>query len=186
MIPSRSYHQVASGFPMISLMLSSSRSGSIGRRNGSINSKLMKMSSYGKTGLSGRFLPGILVLRAGLLGPIELEDRADADLPDAPFEVGILDRDFATAQFAFDLDMGAFGQRGGELGELAEDHTAMPFGLCDILAALLVLVRGLGCERKCREAAVIGVTNFCVTAEESPWPRAATVDDEKAVERALQ
>src|SRR5690242_8738649 len=43
----------------------------------------------------------------------------------------------------------------------------MPFGLRDVLAALLVLVGGLGCERKCREAAVIGVANFCVAAEES-------------------
>ncbi len=63
--------------------------------------------------------------------------------------------------------MCAFGQCGGELGKLAEDYAAMPFGLCDVLAALLVLVGGLGCERKCREAAVIGVANFCVTAEES-------------------
>src|SRR5580692_8153899 len=39
MMPSRSYHHEASGLPMISLILSSSSSGSIGRRNGIISSK---------------------------------------------------------------------------------------------------------------------------------------------------
>src|SRR5882672_1369283 len=46
MIPSRSYHHEASGLPMISLMLLSSSSGSIGRRNGRINSKLI-LESHG-------------------------------------------------------------------------------------------------------------------------------------------
>ena len=50
MIPSRSYHHEASGLPMISLMLSSSSSGSMGRRNGRINSKLM-------AGISQRWKP---------------------------------------------------------------------------------------------------------------------------------
>src|SRR5258708_8179056 len=34
-----------------------------------------------RTGLSGRFLPGILIVRAGFLGPVELQDGVDADLP---------------------------------------------------------------------------------------------------------
>src|SRR5208282_1904686 len=41
MMPSRSYHQEASGLPMISLIVLSISSGSIGRRNGRINSKLI-------------------------------------------------------------------------------------------------------------------------------------------------
>src|SRR4051812_27244654 len=69
MIPSRSYHQDASGLPMISLMLSSSKSDSIGRRNGRINSKLIVEASdrwkpsdtaglprVDKEGLSGGYL----------------------------------------------------------------------------------------------------------------------------------
>src|ERR1700735_5153506 len=42
MIPSRSYHHDESGLPMISLILSSSNNGSMGRRNGRINSKLIR------------------------------------------------------------------------------------------------------------------------------------------------
>src|SRR5215469_2682506 len=110
-IPSRSNHQVASGLPMISLTLSSRRSGSIGRRNGSISSKLMAITSLERTGLSGRFLPGILVLRTGLLGAVQLENRIDSDLPDTPLEIGVLGGYFAAAQFAFDLHMCAFCQR---------------------------------------------------------------------------
>ena len=49
------------------------------------------------TGLSGRFLPGIRVLRTGLLSPVELQDGVDPDFPDAPLEVGILGRNFAAA-----------------------------------------------------------------------------------------
>ena len=119
------------------------------------------------TGLSGRLLSRILVFRASFLSPVELQDGIDADLPDAPLEVGILGCDFPAAQFAFDLDVRALRQRSGKLGKLAKDDAAMPLGLRDVLAALLVLVGGLGCERKCREAAVIGVANFCVAAEES-------------------
>src|SRR5438045_2365373 len=121
-IPSRSYHHVASGLPMISLTLSSRRSGSIGRRNGSISSKLMAMTPLEKTGLSGRFLPSILVLWTGLLSTVQLENRVDSDLPNAPLEIGVLGGYFAAAQFAFDLHMCAFGQRGGELSKLAEDR----------------------------------------------------------------
>src|SRR5580704_9285538 len=132
---------------MISLTLSSSNSGSMGRRNGRIKSKLMaKPPSWRRTGLSGRFLPVILVLRASLLSPVELQDGIDADFPDAPLKVGILGRYFAAAELALDMDMGAFGQCCGKLGELAKDHAAMPFGLCYILTALFVLVGGLGCK----------------------------------------
>src|SRR5882724_7997701 len=98
-----------------------------------------------KTGLSGRFLAAILILRTGFLSPVQLENGIDADLPNAALEVRVLGRYFATAQFAFDLDASTLGQGGSELGELAEDHAAMPFGMRDVLAALLVLVGGLGC-----------------------------------------
>src|ERR1017187_2823206 len=43
----------------------------------------------------------------------------------------------------------------------------MPFGVRDILAALLVLIRGLCCKREGGKAAVVGGANFCVTAEET-------------------
>src|SRR5579859_4455119 len=85
-IPLRSYHHEASGLPMISLMLSSSNSGSIGRRNGSINSKLIAgdsrdgspasagpLGSEEKVPLCGHFLFGLicvrLLFRDGLFGP---------------------------------------------------------------------------------------------------------------------
>src|SRR5580692_1729191 len=66
-LPSRSDHQDASGLPMISLMLSSSKSGSMGRRKGRINSKLIGgiswdgspakagLPKYKEQGLNGRF-----------------------------------------------------------------------------------------------------------------------------------
>ena len=127
-IPSRSYHQVASGLPMISLTLSSSRSGSIGRRNGRINSKLIaephsagspacNRASEGEEKRPMRPVPRserfvvFLLFWGGLLGPVQLEDRIDADLPDALLRVGLLAVVLPAAKLAFDLDVRAFRQR---------------------------------------------------------------------------
>src|SRR5258708_29277658 len=63
--------------------------------------------------------------------------------------------------------MRALGERTGELREFAEDDAVMPLGVRDVLAALLVLVGGLGCQRKHCKAAVVSGVNFCVFAEEA-------------------
>jgi hypothetical protein len=44
-----------------------------------------------RTGLCGRFLLRILILRTGFLSRVQLEDGIDADLPDAPLKVRIID-----------------------------------------------------------------------------------------------
>ena len=41
----------------------------------------------------------------------------------------------------------------------------VPFGVRDVL--VVVLVRGLGCQRECREAAVVAGANFWVAAEKA-------------------
>src|SRR5208282_3683695 len=159
MIPSRSYHHEASGLPMISLMLSSSNSGSIGRRNGRINSKLIvwtsqrgspacsRASGSENNGLRGRFLGGTVIVspvfRAGFFSAVQLQDRGDPNFPDALFRVRLLAVVLPAAQFAFHLDMRALGERLGELCELAEDDATVPFGVRNVLAILLV--GGLGC-----------------------------------------
>src|SRR5271156_2754895 len=43
----------------------------------------------------------------------------------------------------------------------------MPFGMRDVLAALLVFVRGLRGKREGRKAAIVRVVNFCIIAEEA-------------------
>ena len=94
---------------MISLTSASSKSGSMGRRNGRINSKLTaEISLSWKPGFrqasasveekasSGLFL-GVqlivrLLFRAGLLGPVELQDRSHAHFPHALLLAGLLVR----------------------------------------------------------------------------------------------
>src|SRR5580658_6100087 len=135
MIPSRSYHHEASGLPMISLMLSSSSSGSIGRRNGRINSKLISVDLRAmeaqwlaglpseKQGLRGRFFLWhfvvlLIFLRLFWDGPFsasELQNRTDSNFPDALLRVGLLADVLPAAQFAFYLDMRALGERLREL-----------------------------------------------------------------------
>jgi len=97
--------------------------------------------------------------------PGPAQDRSDPNFPDALLRVLLLALVLPAAQFAFDLDMCALGERLGELRELAEDHATVPFGVRDVLVVLLV--GGLGCQRECREAAVIGSTNFWVAAEKA-------------------
>src|SRR5260370_6594679 len=180
-MPSRSYHQDASGLPMISLMLSSSNSGSMGRRNGRISSKLMARTSQGRKPslnrasaseegglcrrLHGADILVLLLFRVGLLGPVQLENRVQPDLPDGLLRAGFLAVVFSAAQLAFDLEMSALLQRARELCEFAEDHATMPLGVRDVLAVLLV--RRLGGQGERREAAVVVGANFCVAAEEA-------------------
>src|SRR5580698_1485620 len=183
-IPSRSYHQEASGLPMISLTLSSSSSGSMGRRNGRINSKLITLTSQWwkpsvtarlprvrRSGLCGRPLSGLVILlvvfRAAFLSAIELENRIDPNLGDGFFFARLLAVIFPGADLAFHLDVSSFGQRGCELGELPEDDATVPFGVRDIFALLLVLVGGLGGQREGSKAAVVGIADFCIFAEEA-------------------
>src|SRR6202453_1627127 len=182
MMPSRSYHHEASGLPMISLTFSSSSSASMGRRNGRINSKLISgnltameaqrlagLPRVKSKGLCSRFLLGhfivILIFRGGLFGAVQLQDRSDPNFPDALFCVRLLALVLPAAQFAFHLDMCALGERLGELRELAEDDATVPFSVRDVLVVLLV--RGLGCQRESREAAVVVGANFWVAAEEA-------------------
>src|SRR5580658_10796489 len=122
------------------------------------------------SGLCGRFLrgfvSGFLLFRAGLLGPVQLENRAHPDLPDGLLCAAFLAVVLAAAQLAFDLEMSALLERAGELRELvAEDHATVPFGLRDVLAVLLV--GALGCQRESGEAAVVVGANLCVVAEEA-------------------
>src|ERR1700722_14899584 len=181
-IPSRSYHHELSGLPMISLMPSSSNSGSMGRRNGRINSKLISgnltameaqriagLPRVKRKGLCSGFLLGhfvvILIFRGGLFGAVQLQDRSDPNFPDALLRVRLLALVLPAAQFAFHLDMCALGECLGELRELAEDYATVPFGVRDVLVVLLV--GGLGCQRERREAAVVGGANFWVAAEKA-------------------
>src|SRR6202012_4961448 len=98
--PAPSDHHEPSGLPMISLTSSSRRSGSMGRRNGRISSKLIAfLGSDGRPGspafrerkgraLSGPFLgggvlrdiPDLVVFLSGLGGPIQLENRVHPNL----------------------------------------------------------------------------------------------------------
>src|ERR1700733_6760671 len=127
---------------------------------------LPRVKSKGLCGcfLCGRFIV-LLVFRGGLLGAVQLQDRGDPNFPDALLRVCLLAGVFPAAQFAFHLDMCALGERLGELRELAEDYATVPFGVRDVLVVLLV--GGLGCQRECREAAVVGGANFWVAAEKA-------------------
>jgi len=120
-------------------------------------------------GLCSRFLLGhfivILIFRGGLFGAVQLQDRSDPNFPDALLRVRLFALVLPAAQFAFHLDMCALGERLGELRELAKDYATVPFGVRDVLAILLI--GGLGCQRECREAAIVGGANFWVAAEKA-------------------
>src|ERR1700691_2849304 len=108
----------------------------------------------------------ILIFRGGLLGAVQLQDRSDTNFPDALLRVRLLALVLPAAQFAFHLDMCAFGERLCELRERAEDYATMPFGVRDVLAILLVGV--LGCQRNRGDAEVDAVgAGFFVAAEEA-------------------
>ena len=114
------------------------------------------------------------IFHRGLLCAVELQDGADPDFPNALLRLGLLalagrllGRVLPAAKLAFHLDVRAFGERPGELREAAEDHATVPLGMRDVLAALLVLVGGLGSDRERGKAAVVGGVNFGVAAEKS-------------------
>src|SRR5208282_4989697 len=106
-----------------------------------------------------------LVFRDGLFSAVKLQNRSDSNLPDAPFGVRFLAVVFAAAQLAFHLDMCSLGERLGELRELAEDDATVPFGVRDVLVVLLV--GGLGRQRKRGKAAIAVGAHFCVAAEKA-------------------
>src|SRR5271167_1094084 len=115
--------------------------------------------------LLGRFVV-LLIFRSGLFSAVQLQDGSDPNFPDALLRVRLLALVLPAAQFALHLDMCAFGERLGELRELAEDDATVPFGVRDVLAILLI--GGLRCQRKSGDAEVRAVgTGFCVAAEKA-------------------
>ncbi len=73
-----------------------------------------------------------VVIRCTFGGAVELEDGVDADLPDTLRDGRplVADSDFAlvfvAAQFAFDGNVGAFGESGDELSQPPEGNASMP------------------------------------------------------------
>src|SRR5271157_2722147 len=132
--------------------------------------RIAGLPSVKRKGLCSRFLLGrfivILIFRGGLFGAVQLQDRSDPNFPDALLFVRLLALVLPAAQFAFHLDMCALGERLGKLRELAEDDATVPFGVRDVLAILLV--GGLGCQRKSGDAEIRVVgASFWVAAEEA-------------------
>src|SRR5450755_3249078 len=106
------------------------------------------------------------IFGGGIFSAVQLQDRSDPNLPDPPLRVRFLAVVLPAAQFAFHLDMCTLGKRFGELRELAEDNATVPFGVRDVLAILLV--GGLGCQRKSGDAEVRVVgASFRVAAKEA-------------------
>src|ERR1700691_2505961 len=94
-----------------------------------------------RKGLSGLFLRvdllGLLLFRADLLGPVELQDRRHAHFPYALLGVGLFVRLFAATQLAFDEQMSALRARLRVPRQPAPDNAAMPLGMAVVLARLL-------------------------------------------------
>jgi hypothetical protein len=119
----------------------------------------------------------ILIFWGGFFGAIQRADRGHSDFQDPLLEVHLLGGMLPAAKLAFHLNMRTFGERFGELRELAEHHATMPFRVGDILAVLLV--GGLGCQRESCEAA--GVANFCVAAEKTDERYFVLIDESISV-----
>ena len=99
--------------------------------------RLARLPRVKSKGLCGRFLLGrfigsiFLILGGGFFSAVQLQDRGDPNLPDAPLRVRFLAVVLPAAQFAFHLDMCTLGERFGELRELAEDRVLCgPKDLC--------------------------------------------------------
>src|SRR6202167_4772400 len=131
--------------------------------------RLAGLPTMKSKGLCSRFLLGhfivILIFRGGLFGAVQLQDRSDPNFPDALLRGRLLALVLPAAQFAFHLDMCAFGERLGELRELAEDDATVPFGVRDVL--VILLIGGLRCQRESAKAAIVVGANYWVAAEES-------------------
>ena len=75
-----------------------------------------------------------------LLGPVKFEDGENLDAVGADRLLCLLGCVLVVANLAFEVDVLALLERGGKLGELAEDDAAVPLGDLLVLAALFVLV----------------------------------------------
>lgn len=129
-----------------------------------------RASAVWRKGLFGLFLCGhlieLLLVRAGLLCAVELEDGSDPNAVSAYRLLGLLGRVLGVANLALDLYVCALLERGRELTELPEDDAAMPFGMLDVFAARFVLVGGLGGNRERGELLVVfAVANLDVVAK---------------------
>ena len=117
------------------------------------------MSFLGNEGSLDRDLLGGRNSLSGSSGTIQLGERRDANLGDG---FGHIDRflaaDFlgvlAGAKIAFDLHVGALGERCCEFRKLAEDDAAVPGGLALSLSGLRVSPAAFGGEREDRERRV--------------------------------
>jgi hypothetical protein len=121
--------------------------------------------------LAGHLL--VILVRGFTLGrAIELQDGVDADFPDSLGEGGLLCADgefalvFMTAEFAFDGNMGAFGEGAGEIGQFAEGDASMPLG-ARFPGSGIVLPGRLGGEREDRDVGCVGSLSFGVAADET-------------------
>src|ERR1019366_2916796 len=140
---------------------------------------LPKRMTKGLCGLILRIdLLRLLLFRADLLGPVQLQDRRHAPFPYALLCVGLLVRLFAAAQLAFDGQMSALRERLRVLGQPAPDDAAMPLGMAVVLAGLLVLVAGLGGKREYGEAGVVRGAGDGVVAEEADERNAILIHGE--------
>ncbi len=80
-------------------------------------------------------------------------------------------RDFllvaAMTKLAFDLDISAFGQFRGRVGQLAPEHNTVPLGTA-LIAAVLFLPAALGRKREVGDGdAVGGLMSFWIGADEA-------------------
>ncbi len=135
-----------------------------------------------RKGLCGLFLRidflGLLLFRADLLGPVELQDRRHPHFPYALLGVGLLVRLFAAAQLALDGQMSALPKRLRVLCQPAPDDAAMPLGMAVVFAGLLVLVAGLGGKRENGKAGIVGGAGDGVVAEEADERNAILIHGE--------
>ena len=135
-----------------------------------------------RKGLCGLFLRidflGLLLFRADLLGPVELQDRRHAHFPYALLGVGLLVRLFAAAQLALDGQMSALRKRLRVLCQPAPDDAAMPLGMAVVFAGLLVLVAGLGGKRENGKAGIVGGAGDGVVAQEADERNAILIHGE--------
>ena len=82
------------------------------------------------------------IIGGRLLCAIQLQDGIDPNFPDPALGVVVLFVSvFPAAQLAFNLQVGALGQGLRVVRELSPDDGAMPFGVRDVFARLLVFVR---------------------------------------------
>src|SRR5580658_4248088 len=90
-----------------------------------------------------------LLFRAGFLSAVKLQDGRGANFPNPVLHIPVLlVGKLAADQLAIHGQMRALLDLLSELDQLAPYNHAVPFGAVDIFAAVLVLVRGLRCNRQ--------------------------------------